>query len=100
MENVLEPKEAFNLFKVPSKLENRRNTKIRSKTIPMITGYPTTDALYNLHLSDGRKFLNTLILGSIKGDTATFSFAGYDGMLVIKLKSGRRAFIKKHLLAT
>ena len=85
---------------VSSKLEKRRNTKIRSKTIPMIADYPTTDALYNLHLSDGRKFLNTLILGSIEGDAATFPFAGYDGMLVIKLESGRRAFIKKHLLAT
>ena len=78
---------------VSSKLEKRRNTKIRSQTIPMITDYPTTDALYNLRLSDGRKFLNTLILGSIEGDAATFPFAGYNGMLVVKLESGRKAFI-------
>lgn len=80
---------------VSSRLEKRNKLKIRAKTIPMVTDYPTTDVLYNIHLSDGRKFLSASLIGSVEGDDANFSFAGYDGMVVVKLDTGKRAFIKK-----
>lgn len=80
---------------ISSKLERRKKRKLREKTIPMITDYPTTDTLYNIHLSDGRKFLGAQLLGSVEGNDASFSFAGYEGMVVVVLDTKKKAYIKK-----
>ena len=80
---------------VSSRLKDRKRQKLRARTIPMITEYPTADGAYNIHLSDGRKFLDAKLIGTVEGEDASFSFAGYEGMVVIELSSGKKAFVKK-----
>lgn len=62
--------------------------------MPLISDYPRLGIRYNVHLSDGRKFLNAELLGSVEQNDASFTFAGYDGMLVLRQESGKKAYIK------
>lgn len=80
---------------VSSKISERRNRKLRENTIPEIENSLKTDIAYNVHLSDGRKFLGVTLLGSIEGEDQAYSFAGWDGMLVLQQSSGKKVYLKK-----
>ncbi len=80
---------------VSSKISERRNRKLRESTIPEIENSLKADISYNVHLSDGRKFLDVTLLGAIEGEDPGFSFAGWDGMLVLMQSSGKQIYLKK-----
>jgi len=80
---------------VSSKLSERRKRKIRERSIPLLTESLKSGIKYNVHLSDGRKFLKVEIVGSVEGENAEFSFAGWDGMLVLKNEAKKKIYIKK-----
>ena len=81
---------------VSSKLSDRKKRKIREATIPQITETLKTGVLYNVFLSDGRGFNNVEILGTVEDDDEQFSFANWEGMLVLKQENNKRLFIKKN----
>ena len=62
--------------------------------MPLISDYPELGGRYNVHLSNGRKFQNAELLGSVEQNDALFTFAGYDGMLVLRQESGKTAYVK------
>jgi len=78
-----------------SKLSEHRKRKIREKSIPLITDSLKSGVNYNIHLSDGRKFMNVQIIGSVEGADAEFSFAGWDGMLVLRNEDQKKIYVKK-----
>ena len=80
---------------VSSKLSDRRERKIREKSIPLINDGLRSSINYNIHLSDGRKFQNVQIVGSVEGSDAEYSFAGWDGMLVLINKEKKKMYLKK-----
>ncbi len=72
-----------------------KKKKIREQTVP-----PVSDALkaginYNVYLSDGRGFKNVQLVGSVEDEDDQFSFANWEGMLVLLQSNGKRVFIKK-----
>ena len=81
---------------VSSKISDRRKRKARENTIPQISESIKTGVSYNITLSDGRTFKNIEIIGSVEGDDEQFSFANWDGMLVLKQENKKRIFIKKN----
>jgi len=80
---------------VSSKISDRRKRKLREKSIPLITDSLKSGVNYNIHLSDGRKFPNVQIIGSVEGGDAEFSFAGWDGMLVLRNEDEKKLYVKK-----
>ena len=51
--------------------------------------------LYNVCLSDGRRFERVHILGCSTAEDGRFSFFGWEGMLVLKGESEKRVFLKQ-----
>ena len=80
---------------VSSELSYRRKRKIREESIPPINDGLRSSVNYNIHLSDGRKFQNVQIIGSIEESDAEYSFAGWDGMLVLINKEKKKIYLKK-----
>ncbi len=80
---------------ISSKISEHRKRKLREKSIPLTSEYLKPDISYNVHLSDGRKFLNVQIIGSIEGEDAEFSFAGWEGMFVLSNTNKKKIYIKK-----
>ncbi|MFQ2430812.1 hypothetical protein ACK31J_19095, partial [Aeromonas caviae] len=50
---------------------------------------------YNVFLNDGRKFMAVELVGSTTIDDGQFSFAGWEGMLVLKQANSKRIFLKQ-----
>ena len=80
---------------VSSKISDRRKRKLREKSVPLITDSLKSGVNYNIHLSDRRKFPNVQIIGSVEGEDAEFSFAGWDGMLVLRNEDKKKIYVKK-----
>lgn len=80
---------------VSSKMSERKKRKLREETVPELEKSLRTNVPYNVHLSDGRKFMNVTLLGTIEGEEQGFTFAGWDGMLVLGQSTGKRVFLKK-----
>ena len=79
---------------ISSKLTERKKRKLRAKTIPQVTETLKTGVSYNVFLSDGRSFKKIEILGGVEGEDAGFSFANWDGMLVLKKENNKKVYIK------
>ena len=77
-----------------SKLSEKRKKKAREKTVPQIKSSIKTGVKYNIHLSDGRLFQNAEIIGSVDSNEEDFSFANWEGMLVIQQGSGKKAYLR------
>ena len=80
---------------ISSKLSNYRKNKLREHTIPLVPNSITQNINYNIYLSDGRKFENIKIIGSIEGEEAEVSFAGWEGILVLEKQNKKKIYIKK-----
>ncbi|MCO4837590.1 MAG: hypothetical protein KC426_05820 [Oceanospirillaceae bacterium] len=80
---------------VSSKISDRKKKKQRQETVPEISDSIKTGINYNIHLSDGRKFENVVIVGSVEGEDEAFSFAGYEGLLVFNQQNGKKVYLKK-----
>lgn len=80
---------------ISSKLSAHKRKKLRAETVPAISESIRRGVEYNVHLSDGRKFENVQIVGNVENEDDAFSFAGFDGMLVLLQENGRKVFLKK-----
>ena len=80
---------------VSSKLSDRKRRIKRESTVPPISDSLKVGVMYDVHLSDGRKFESVEIMGSIENDDDAFSFTGYEGMLVLKQKNSKKVYLKK-----
>ncbi len=80
---------------ISSKISDRKREKLRKETVPKISDSIKAGVNYDIHLSDGRKFENVTIIGSIESGDEAFSFAGYEGLLVFEQQSGKKVYLKK-----
>ena len=80
---------------VSSKLSDRKRRVKRENTVPPISDSLKLGVVYDVYLSDGRKFGHVEILGSVENDDDAFSFAGYDGMLVFEQENSKKLYLKK-----
>jgi hypothetical protein len=78
-----------------AKFNARKRKDAREKTLPYVEDNVRPGVQYNVNLNDGRKFTSVELLGSSKIDEGQFSFAGWDGTLVLKQADGRRIFLKQ-----
>ena len=80
---------------IASKLKARKRKKAREKSLPYVEDNVRPGVQYNVNLNDGRKFMAVELVGSSTIDDGQFSFAGWEGMLVIKQADGKRVFLKQ-----
>ena len=80
---------------ISSKISAHKKKKLRKDTVPEITESISKGVIYNIYLSDGRKFESVTIIGSVENEDEAFSFAGYDGLLVFTQKNGKKVYLKK-----
>ncbi|MDD5114702.1 MAG: hypothetical protein PHC94_11860 [Methylobacter sp.] len=80
---------------ISSKLKARKRRKAREKSLPYVEDNIHPGVQYNVNLNDGRKFLAVELVGSSTIDDGQFSFAGWEGMLVLKQADGKRIFLKQ-----
>jgi hypothetical protein len=78
-----------------SKWTEHKNKKTRAQTMPEISDSLKTGINYNVYLSDGRGFKNIQLVGTVENEDDLFSFANWEGMLVLLQSNGKRVFIKK-----
>ena len=80
---------------ISSKISSWRRKKHRAETIPGVKDPLRAGVPYNVVLSDGRRFENVEIVGTVEEEDDQFSFAQWEGMLVLRNSSSRRIFVKK-----
>lgn len=80
---------------ISSKIKTRRKNKIREKSLPFVEDNVRPGVLYNIALNDGRKFMRVKLLGSSLIEDGQFSFAGWEGMLVLQQENDKRIFLKQ-----
>ena len=80
---------------ISSKIKERKRKKARDKSLPFVEDNVRPGAQYNIFLNDGRKFVGIELVGSSTVADGQFSFAGWEGMLVLKQANGKRIFLKQ-----
>jgi hypothetical protein len=80
---------------VASKIKAHKRKKARDKSLPFVEDNVRPGVLYNVFLNDGRKFVSVELVGSSTVADGQYSFAGWEGMLVLKQTTGKRVFIKQ-----
>ena len=80
---------------VSSMLRKRKQRKAREKSLPFVEDNVRAGCRYNVCLSDSRKFENVELVGSSTVADGQFSFAGWEGMLVLKYSNGKRLFLRQ-----
>ncbi len=80
---------------IASKIKDRKRKKARDKSLPFVEDNVRPGVQYNIFLNDGRKFMSVELVGSSTVYDGQFSFAGWEGMLVLKQANGKRIFLKQ-----
>ncbi|MDR1349305.1 MAG: hypothetical protein LBJ59_00735 [Zoogloeaceae bacterium] len=80
---------------ISAKLKARKLRKSREKSLPFIEDNVRPGVLYNVCLSDGRRFECIQLLGCSTAEDGQFSFFGWEGMLVLKRENEKRIFLKQ-----
>jgi hypothetical protein len=80
---------------VSSKLGERRQRKARERSLPFLDDTPRTGVVYDVHLSDGRKFLAVQLLGTSRTESGPLAIGGPDGLLVLRKPSGKLVFVRQ-----
>jgi hypothetical protein len=80
---------------VSSKLKARHQRKQREKSLPFVADNIRTGVGYNVHLSDGKKYLGAQIVGTSDSTSGQFSIGGWEGMLVLMQSNGKRVFVRQ-----
>lgn len=80
---------------VSSKLKARRQRRQREKSLPFVEDNIRTGVAYNVHLSDGRKYLGAQLVGTSDSTSGQFSIGGWEGMLVLMQSNGKRVFVRQ-----
>lgn len=83
---------------VATKWSNYKKRKAREKTVPILENTITAKEKYNVFLSDGRTFKDINILGAIERDEGQFAIGGWEGMVVLRLATGKRVYLKRHAI--
>jgi hypothetical protein len=79
---------------VSSKLNARKRRKSREKSLPFVEDNVRTGILYNVCLSDGRRFERVQLIGCSTVEDGQFSFSGWEGTLILKGQNEKRIFLK------
>jgi hypothetical protein len=79
---------------VSSKKNEERLRAAREKMLPHIEEAIVPDRRHHLFLSDGRRFMDVLILGTTDPKLGQSPLGDWGLMLVILLDSGKKAFIR------
>jgi hypothetical protein len=79
---------------ISAKLKTRKLRKEREATVPVVSAKLDTGTLYNVVLSDGRRFSDAHLLGTADASAGQFALGGWEGMLILKQATGKRAFIR------
>lgn len=82
---------------ISSKLKERRRRKAREKALPYV-GVDDTIRVgirYDVQLSDGRRFESIEILGTTDPQDGQFPLGGWEGLLVCRLESGKKAYVRQ-----
>lgn len=80
---------------ISSKLKTRRTRKLREQSVPIVDDNVQPGTPYNVHLSDGKKYLNVQLVGTTSIDSGQFSIS-WEGMLILRQTNGKRIFIRQH----
>ena len=80
---------------ISSKLKERRRRKARESVLPYVTDSIRVGPRYDVQMSDGRRFENVEILGTNDPQDGQFPLGGWDGLLVLRLDNGKRAFVRQ-----
>ena len=80
---------------VSSKITEWKARRRRRATIPPVSESLETGRPYNIVLSDGRRFEEVEILGTIEHDDEEFSFAPWEGLVVLRTKNDKKIYVKK-----
>lgn len=80
---------------VSTKLRERRRRKAREKALPYVQDTIRVGPRYDLQLSDGRRFARVEILGTTDPQDGQFPLGGWDGLLVLRLENGKKAYVRQ-----
>lgn len=79
---------------VSARLTEQRRRKAREKVLPCVEEAFANDMRYDLRLADGRCFGNVEILGATAPKDGRLPFGGWEGLLVLRLDDGRKAWLR------
>jgi hypothetical protein len=80
---------------IASKIETRRKRKAREKALPFVAETIRAGQRYDVQMSDGRRFDNVEVLGTNDPQEGHFPIGGWDGLLVLRLDNGKRAYVRQ-----
>lgn len=80
---------------ISSKIAPARRKRARAKALPYLSETIRTGQRYNVHLSDGRSFLDVELLGTNEPAPGEFPTGGWEGMLVLANAAGKRVFVRQ-----
>lgn len=81
---------------VSAKINARTQRLAQERTLPFIQDTLVPDSLYDLSLSDGRKFKAVRLLGTTDPDLRLSPLGEWGAMLVLLQPSGKKAFVRSH----
>jgi len=81
---------------ISSKISERRKRKAREKALPYVDETIRVGTRYDVQMSDGRRFDNVEILGTSDPQDGHFPLGGWEGLLVLRLESGQKAYVRQH----
>ena len=81
---------------VSAKINARTQRLAQERTRPFLQDTLVPDLLYDLSLSDGRKFNAVRLLGTTDPDLRLSPLGEWGVMLVLLLPSGKKAFVRPH----
>lgn len=79
---------------VKSRVSAARRRAKREKTLPYVGETVRAGARYDVHLSDGRRFEGVELVGTSDPEDRSLPIGGWEGLLVLRLESGKRAFVR------
>ena len=80
---------------ISSKRTEIRKRKAREKALPYVNDTIRVGLRYDVQMSDGRRFENVEILGTNDPQDGQFPLGGWDGLLVLCLESGKKAYVRQ-----
>ena len=80
---------------VAAKFKARKKRIAREKSLPLVADTVRLGTKYNVHLSDGRKFIQVEFVGSALAEDNTLPFSGWEDMLILKHDNGKKIFLKQ-----
>jgi hypothetical protein len=83
---------------VSSNWKARRQRLAREKTLPFIEDTIVAGKRYNVCLSDGKQFTDVELVGTADPATGSPVLGGWEGMIIMRLRSGKRVFARQHAI--